>query len=341
MPDLLYPTTSELITINQLLLPNLESNRVPLNPANGMFPIRSVDQHWLEWEQRDNYTGLQQARGLNGKPSMVRPIGGQRYQIQPGVYGEFEVVDEQELTTRRPWGQWAGPIDISDLVREKQDHLLQRRLDRIEKICWDLMLAGTYQVLGPNGAILHVDSFTTQTFAAGTPWSTLATSTPFADIRQVQLKSRGYSVSFGAGAKMWMNRTTAINLLSNQNANDLGGRKTSFATITNNLSHVNELLAGDDLPQFAIYEGGYVDEANVFRLFIPNGKIVLVGARRDGDTVGEYRFTRNVNNPQFAPGAYTRVIDDPDEIPRTVVVHDGHSGGPVLYYPSAIVVLTV
>lgn len=339
MGDFTYPTTTELTRINQLLLPNLEANRVVFQP--GFFPIRAVDQHYLEWEQRDNYSGLQWPRGLNGKPSMVKPIGGSRFQVEPGVYGEYEVIDERELTLRRPWGQFNGPIDISDLVREKQDHLLQRRLDRIEKICWDLLINGTFSVLGPNGAVLHVDSWTTQSYAAGVPWGTTATATPLADIRAVQLKSRGYSVNFGGAAKMYMNRTTAISLLANSNALDLGGRKTSFATMGNNLQSINELLSMDDLPNFSIYEGGYLDDGGVFRLFIPNNKVLLVGARRDGDTVGEYRMTRNVNNPGMAPGAYTRVIDDPDEIPRTLVIHDGHSGGPVLYYPSAIVVLTV
>lgn len=340
MSDFLYPTTTELITINQTLLPNLEAQRLPFAPG-GFFPIRTVDQHYLEWEQRDNYTGLQAARGLNGKPSMVRPIGGQRFQVEPGVYGEYQTIDERELTIRRPWGQFNGPINISDLVREKQDHLLQRRLDRVEKICWDLLFNGTFSVPGPNGSILHVDSFQTQTFAAGIPWTTLATSTPLADLRTVQLLSRGYSVNFGSQAKLIINRTTAIALLGNQNAVDLGGRKTSFATMGNNLAQVNELLSLDDLPNFVIYEGGYLDEGGTFRLFVPNGKALLVGARRDGDVVGEYRMTRNVNNPNMAPGAYTRVIDDPDEIPRTVIVHDGHNGGPVLYYPSAVVVLTV
>jgi hypothetical protein len=340
MPEFIYPTTTELITINQTLLPNLEQSRVPFAPG-GFFPIRTVDQHYLEWEQRDNFTGLQQARGLNGKPSLVNPIGGQRFQVEPGVYGEFMVIDERELTLRRPWGQFSGPIDISDLVREKQDHLLQRRLDRVEKICWDLIIDGTFSVPGPNGAILHVDSFPTQTFAAGIPWATLATATPLADLRAVQLMSRGYSVNFGSSARLYINRTTAISLLANRNDDDMGGRKMDFATMGNNLSQVNQLLSLDDLPNFVIYEGGYLDDAGVFSLFIPDGKAILIGARRDGDTVGEYRMTRNVNNPGMAPGAYTRVLDDPDEIPRTVIVHDGHNGGPVLFYGSAIVVLDV
>jgi hypothetical protein len=90
-----------------------------------------------------------------------------------------------------------------------------------------------------------------------------------------------------------------------------------------------------------IYDEGYLDEAGVFTLYIPNGKAVLIGSRRDGQPVGEYRMTRNANNPGISPGAYTKVVDDPDDVPRSVEVHDGHNGGPVLYFPSAIVVVTL
>jgi hypothetical protein len=337
--DFIYPTTIELRTIAQTLLPRLEQNRVVF--STGFFPIRSVDSHLLEWEQKDNYVGLQQARGLNGRPSMVRPIGGRRYQVEPGVYGEFEMIDERELTTRRQWGSFESPINISDLVLEAQNKLLQRRFDRIEKIVWDLLLNGTFSVPGPNGAILHVDSFSTQTFAASVPWATPATSTPLADLRAVQLKSRGYSVNFGSTAKLYMNRTTFNTMLINTNSADLYGRRTSgFGTI-NGPNQLNELLMTDDLPSIVIYDEGYLDEGGLFQLFIPNNKVVMIGARRDAEAVGEYRMTRNATNPGMSPGAYTKIVDDPNEIPRSVSVHDGHNGGPVLFYPSAIVVLTV
>ncbi len=41
------------------------------------------------------------------------------------------------------------------------------------------------------------------------------------------------------------------------------------------------------------------------------------------------------------PGPYTLVIDRrEDEVPRQIQVHDGHNGGPVIYYPSGVVVLS-
>jgi hypothetical protein len=331
-----YPSVVELQTIAQEYLPRLMEAR----PVFDIFPTRDVDSHLLEWEQRDNYLGLQQVRGLNGEPNRVKPIGGKAYQMKPGVYGEYALIDEDQLTQRRQWGSFGSPINIEDLVMEKQNQLLVRRLDRIEKMLWDLLVTGTFSVA--DGAMtLHTDTYTEQTYSAGVAWGTAATSTPLADLRAVQLKARGLSVNFGVNARLYMNRVTLNQVLNNTNAADLGGRRVAGFQTINGPQALTQILAAEDLPSFVVYDEGYYDDAGVFQLFIPNNKAVLVGSRRDGDPVGEYRYTRNANNMDLAPGPYMRVIDDPDQIPRSIQVHDGHNGGPVMFHPAAIVVMTV
>jgi hypothetical protein len=142
MADLTYPSAIELAQIAQTLAPRLTADR----PIFDIFPMRPVDSHLLEWDQMDNFIGLQQIRGLNGEPPRVKQIGGKRYLMVPGVYGEFALLDEQQLTTRRPWGTFTGTIDVSDLVLEKQNQLLQRRYDRIELTGWTLLATGTFSV---------------------------------------------------------------------------------------------------------------------------------------------------------------------------------------------------
>ncbi len=336
MSDFVYPTNVALQLIAQELVPRLTAVR----PIFDIFPIREVDAHLLEWEQRDNFTGLQQVRGLNGTPERVKPVSGKRYLMTPGVYGEFIAIDELQLTTRRPYGTFQGAVNVSDLVLEAQNKLLGRRLDRIEQIAWTLLATGTFAVADYN-SVLHTDSFTTQTFSAGVSWATFATATPLADLRSVQLKARGYSVDFGGRATAFMNRTTFNNMLSNTNQADLAGRRvTGFNTI-NGPEQLNQVLTADDLPNVQIYDQGYYDDTATFQLFIPNNKVILVGQRRDNDPVGEYRMTRNANNPGMSAGPYMRVVDEPDEIPRRIAVHDGHNGGPVLFHPAAIVVMSV
>lgn len=339
MADLNFPTSNELMLIAQDKIARLVQDR----PVFDFFPIENSDSTQLTWEQEDNYLGLQQIRGLNGDPPKVIKTGVKRYTMMPGVYGEFEPIDEIELTLRRQFGTWATPVSIDDLVMRVQDKLLLRRLDRIELIIWTLMTTGTFSVAGPSSAILATDSYTVQTFSAGTSWGTFATSTPLADVRAIQLLARGHSVAFNASAQMYMNRVTFNNMISNTNSADLGGRRGAGLSTINSPGALSQLLAQDDLPNIVVYDEGYLAEpSGTFTPFIPNNKVVVVGKRPGNANIGAYRMTRNVNNPDMGPGAYQKVIDHgEDRVPRSIEVHDGHSGGVVIFFPSAIVVASV
>lgn len=340
--DVGYPTNAELTEIQRDKMLRLVADR----PIFQEFPIVTADAGLVMWEQADNMTGLQQARGLNGEPPKVQKTGMSRFQMQPGVYGEFIPIDEVELTLRRQYGTFASPIDITDLVLEVQDLLLQRRLDRIESLLWTMAITGTISVPGPNGAVVEVDSFALQTFAAGTPWTTIATATPLANLRAMQLLARGHSVNFGAAAKIYMNRITSNSLLNNQNANDVAGRRTGGFGTFNSIQELNTLFTMDDLPNVVVYDEGYLLDGSVisappygtFTPFIPNGTAVLIGKRPAGQNAGQYKMTRNANNPGLAPGPYMKVIDNGDRaVPRNISVHDGHNGGAAFIYPTAIV----
>lgn len=334
-----YPTAQELAVIEPEKLAVLTMN----DPLFTIMPIVNADTHILSWEQRDNFTGLQAARGLNGQPTRVKSVGGKRFTMEPGVYGEFKLIDEQELTVRRQWGTEASVIDITDLVTEAQDHLLNRRIDRIRHIGWTLLTKGMFSVTNELGQVIHTDSFPIQRFVVAVTWATSATATPLANFRGLKLLGRGRSTSFGAQSTAWMNQTTANNMLTNTNANDLGGRRTSGLNVLTalNITEINRVLLGEDLPQVAAYDEGYLDDNGEFQLFIPDGYVVVVGTRPGNQSIGEYRMTRNVNNPGEAPGAYTKVRDNMEEVPREIKIHDGHNGGPVLFYPGAIVVMRV
>lgn len=339
MAEFQYPTSNELREIAQDKMPRLLEER----PVFQFFPVEESDTTQLTWEQEDNYLGLQQVRGLGGDPPRVNKTGVKRYTMFPGIYGEFEPIDETELTLRRQYGTWGQPVSIDDLVMKIQDKLLLRRRDRIEAIVWTLIVSGVFSVAGPSGAILHTDAYTTQTFTSSVAWATVATATPLADFRAVQLLARGHSVDFGAAATAYMNRITFNRLLSNTNNGDLAGRRTSGLATVLSPEELNRVLAGEGLPSIAIYDEGYLSEpSGAFVPYIADNKVVVIGRRPGGARIGAYRMTRNVNNADMAPGAYQKVIDHGERrVPRLIEVHDGHNGGPVLEYPSAIVVMNV
>lgn len=336
MPTYAYPTGAELTAIGQ----EYQAAMILDDPAFQLFPIVSVQDHLLAWEQRDNYKGLQQIRGLNGEPPRVAPIGGKRYLYEPGVYGEFLAVDEQELTRRRQWGQYSGPIPITDLTTEKQEQLAARDTARKRQILWALLTTGSFSVSNAHGAILHAGTFPLQTFTATVPWATVATATPMSDLRAVALLGRGHGVSFGRKARAFANQTTVNNMLKNQNANDLKGLRGMGGATFNSLADNNKIFLENDLPQVEVMDDGYYDDSGTFQLFVPNAKVVVVGARPANQPVGEYRLTRNANNPGGAPGDYDLIYES-EKPPKAVEVHRGHNGGPVIYYPSSIAIMNV
>jgi hypothetical protein len=96
-----------------------------------------------------------------------------------------------------------------------------------------------------------------------------------------------------------------------------------------------------------LYDEGYIPTTGgSFTKFIPDGKVIIVGKRPSGVKIGEYILTRNAV-ANYRPVSYRFVkdyaagINAPKEVPPKIEVHRGHNGGPVIYYPSAIVVMTV
>jgi hypothetical protein len=334
-----YPNAVELALIERDFMPRLQADRKIFD----LFPTVVTDTPYLRWTQKDNFKGLQQLRGLNGLPPRVSRLGAKEFLYRPGVYGEYIPIDEEELTERRDFATSSGsPMALDDIVAEIQLQLLIRRLDRIEYILWTLVLTGTFAVSTPSGAVLHTDAFNFQGGSAVYPWTNFSQATPMADIRNAQLAARGHSVVFDNTCEMWMNQKTFNAWAQNNNPNDLYGRRTGGFGTVNSLDQSNDLLAGDNLPKIRIYEGGYYDESGTFNLFLSENTVAIMGRRPAGQRVGEYRYTRNAGNRDMAPGPYTRVVDNADlDPPRELKVHDGHNGGAIVYYPTAIYVLHV
>jgi hypothetical protein len=337
MATFTYPTSVELTEVEAVKLEVLTQN----SPAFRFFPFRGARSHLLEWTQRDTYGGMQQIRGLNGEPPRVMPVGEKSYIAKPGVYGEHMALDETELTLRAA-NVNGGPMNIDDMVTERQDQLLSRRLVRQEWLIWKLLIDGHFAVLAANGTVEHVDGYQQQQFTASVPWGTVATATPMADVRNAGLLFRGQSASGGTGATLLMNSVTASQLLGNTNTADIRPFLMAGSAPTVSTQGVNQIFLQNGLPTIEIYDETYLDESLAVTNFIPNNVAILIARRNSGAPLGEFRYTLNINNPGGTPAPYTRVIDRFDtHIPRDIEVHDGFNGGPVLFYPGSIVKMNV
>ncbi len=328
-----YPTTKELQEIAPEKVMELERDR----PTFKIFPDRETNMVTLEWTQKDNWRGIQQLRGLNGEPTYVKMVGERRFRATPGYFGEFMTVDEEMMTNRADRTPEGRPVNISDLVAERQDYLLERERNVKEYTHWKAILDGQFTfVNSANGAYYH-DEFSIQTVTMS-DWSDHDNATPIADLLGAKLLGRGKSVSFGTGSEYFMNTVTLNHMLRNNNPDDLGGHFAITVGGTKQFKtqdEVNSTLASMGLGTIREYDESYLTDAGSTVQWIPDDKVAFVGRRTDGSKIGEYRLTRNPNN-DMKPGSYSKVFDRKDRIPRLIEVHQGHNGGLVIFYGSAL-----
>jgi hypothetical protein len=182
-------------------------------------------------------------------------------------------------------------------------------------------------------------------------WATSASARPLDDFRNVQLLQRGQSARFGVNAKAIMNQATYNAVATNQNANDYFGLKGEFGQSIQGLGLVNKVLLNNNLPQIVIDDSTYLSDgtdgntAGQYVLWIPNNTVVLVGERTNGASVGEFLLTRQGSDMAGSSAPMMRVVDrgarPDDPPPRRIEVYSAFSGGPVVYFPGAIVILSV
>lgn len=346
-----YPVSRELMAILPDKIARVSEGRVGLQ----IMPVRGINAAMLEWTQRDNSSGLQQIRGYEGQPTRIKTLGSKRLRVEPGVYGEYFAMLEQELTTKAGSVEGDVVVNIETEILEYQDRLTEREVDRIEQIIWLLLTTGTFAVPQARGdgttVIVYTDTFPIQTLTVAVQWQNSATATPLKNLRTLPILTRGKGLSFRRKATAYMNQKTFNDLVSNTNGADLGGQRQGEASPLLDADDVNKVFIKSDVPTVVIYDEGYYDDDNNFVLYIPDNKVVIVGARNTGEKIGEYLKTRNLyagNRPlsysfvkDFTKGATDGGVANDVQIGKGVEIHQGHNGGPVLYFPGAIFVLNV
>lgn len=336
MPTYSYPTSTELSLVAQEKVNDLTLD----DPIFRHFPIDTVNAGMVEWEQEDNYVGLQQARALGAGFPRVKRTGAKKYVVTPMYFGEYESVDESILTNARELGTFDKALDINAEIMRLQDKLLLREVDRMKQIAWNAAY-GTYSVTDPvTGNVIATDSFAVQTQSPTAAYTigNIATIAPLADFRAVALKGRGKGVAFDSRAIAYANQTTINVMLSNTNSGDLGGKLVVNGNNVMSLDDGNRTLLANGLPQIQPYEGGYLDEDGNWQLRIPDGKFIIFGVRQNGTRIGRIVQTRNAQNPNSAPGPYNDVVES-REPPKEIKVFRGNNYAPTIEFASSIVIL--
>lgn len=305
-----------------------------------LFPLTERNEQDLILERNGVRRGLQWARGEDGPTGPARLPGLDTFRVSPGYYGDHHTIREGDLLRLRPLGEWTNFQEEPETVNKATEYLVERFRDRAEKNIWDLLLTGKFEATNIGGVVLHRDMYLIDN--ANTPsvlFNVPATAFPIRYLRElIPAKQLGKSIRFSKG-RIIMNANTFNTIFANTNPDDLGGRRGEYGATINTAEAANEILLGQGLPKIEIYdEGYYPDPAGAaFVRFIPDGKILLVGTRTDGEPLGEYRMTRCANNPGSKPGMFVIVKDQRDLVPANVIVQCGHNGGPVAEYPEGLI----
>jgi hypothetical protein len=313
----------------QVYLPRMREGRLGFE----LMPVSSVDEVDLVYERRGEYRGLQSPRGLGGSSATVAKPNVNSWRVSPGYYGDAYVIEEDELTNLRQIADWSNWDSYDKQSARAVEHLTQRMLDRQEYSIFQLMQTGGFTSKNKQGLVLHQDVFDVYQSTPGTLFSDVAASTPLKHFRDLIVTLQaGRSVNFSAGkGTIYCNRASVNQILANTNSADLGGKRFAYGETLNSKEELDEIMLSNDLPSITVYDEGYYSDAGVFSKYIPDGKYLLTGKRKDGERLGEYRTTRHAIG-SGGNGEWQIVRDKRDRTPPKVIIEAGHNGGPVAYY---------
>lgn len=321
-----------------------------------ILPLAETMYQEVQWDERDADRGLTAPHVMGADPKIDIRQGSTRRRYTPIPFKETDLLKEDEILRARQLGTMAGTLDLSQEIARIARDRFNKTMARIEKLRWDT-LNGSISI-NENGVVVN-EAFPVQGYASNAPWSDPELAEPLADFNAVKLKFRGTGAS-AAGAKAYMNQSTANYLLANQNAADLKGfQNQNFLQLPYAVEEMNKILAARGLPEIVVYDGFYVDESGTTRMFIPDDAVIVVGKRPAGQTVGDFMSTPSLHNNrggQPAPGYFSivSVNDTPSELAGSVSmgqlgsaknpkveITGGIYGGTRLIYPKSVIRMDV
>ena len=295
----LYANNAELNEILQTLIPE----KTFLDPLlTKILPVRSVEEQEVMADQRAGFYGATQGRDYGTGFGTVPRETKQRFAVPIGLYGEDKPMDEKFVMQSRKIGTFADVLDLRKEQGSDMENLLDRMIKLMLSTGWSMLTTGSYTNYGPDGkTVIASDSYTLGSFTVAVAWSNFASSTPMADLRNIKLKHRGQSATFGRRGQLYLQTQDVNNLLQNTNANDLGAKRVitvDAGAQPFTLADVNRYLLEADLMEIVEYDKFLPTSAaswsagpSSYTMYIPYQTGVAVGARDYGDPLGHMVMT--------------------------------------------------
>jgi|CXWL01.1.fsa_nt_gi hypothetical protein len=351
MLTLTFPTNAELNEVVQAFEASPEDyiGKQILPDNESMFQE-------VRWDERDHDRGITSAHTMGTDPKTGTRQGSRTRSYTPIPFKETDLLKEDEILRSRQLGTMAGTLDLSEEIARIAKDRFDKTEARKEKLRWDTLLGAI--AINENGVKVD-ETFPVQTHDVAVAFGTAATAAPLKEFNAVKLKFRKTGAS-ADGAKAYLNQTTANMLLENQNAGDLKGfQNANFTQLPYSIDEANKVLKVRGLPELVVYDEGWVDDNDDLQLFIPDNRIIVVGKRKKGQSVGDFMSTpslHNNRNGQPAPGFFSiiEVNGSPSEQVGAVSmgqlgssknpkveITGGIYGGTRLIYPKSVIVMDV
>lgn len=321
-----------------------------------IMPVENAWTQKVQWDEMDAERGMTAPHLLGTDPRIDLRPGSKLREYEPIAFKETDLIKEDEILRARQLGTLGGVVSLNQLAARLVKARMDKTMIRQEWTIWQALRG--HLVVNENNVFVD-ETFPVQQFAPTTPWSDLDNSKPLADMNAVKLLLRGTGSTI-QGAKAYINQTTMNWLLENQNDADLKGfQNSNFVNLSFSIDELNKVMIARGLPQFEVYDEGYYDENGVFRLFIEDGDIHIIGKRSMDEKVGCWFATPSLHRTQNgmpAPGYFE--IPEINGMPSAGAVSislaelgasknpkfeltGGIYGGPVLFFGRSVIRMNV
>lgn len=270
--------------------------------GENILPLVEVMTQRVKWDERDVERGMTAPSNLKTDPRIDTRPGSVTREYTPIPFKETDVIGEDELLEARQLGTLGGVVDLHELVGGMIRSRADKTFIRMEWLRWQT-LQGEFTV-DENGVFVH-ETFPIQTYDAIVDWDDRANAVPLRDDNAVAMLFDGTGAS-PEGAIAYCNQKTLNWRLENANAEDLAGYRADNTNLTFDVDLMNKIAVRRGTPQYKLYNQGYHDRAGIWRKFIEDGNVVVVG-NRGAQKVGDFASTpsfHRLKNGQPAPGMF-------------------------------------
>jgi hypothetical protein len=366
--------TQNLEVLTTALMPALLHSEVVDgdDPLMAAFAPGYVDADKVQYDQYESPYGLIPLRGLNGAPPVLQMPGFRRYQFDPGYFGAETQITESDITSTIQPGTLAEPLDTADRLGKLMKDLAVMVVNRFRVTVADMLADGAVRITDSQGGEFEFQVPGYRTLTPGTGWgANPSTATPIKDLLtwKAQLQ-RGTSTKFGKDSVLLMNTPTLAEFFTTTQVQSTyrGKYGASFIGLdgTADLSGVNAILQGFDLPSIVPYDHGYYPtladaKARTYTNFtyaVPTRTVLWLGVRPQQPKLGTFQLTRhagivnqkdgnkypevgveNAGMAEYAKGLFVRADYRP-KMPNGYDLQVGFNGCPVLWYDDSAAGIT-